>query len=386
MVGLNDIIGFGAKAADGLLTGGAIGRSQRRGKFADMVEAGDLQGAQQFATRYGRDDLAQNLQAQQASAAAAAKKEQDAEFQMIVNQASVLDSLVTDPIKQKTYLDTNIPHYLEQGLIGEEDVPLLYNNIGVEGGFTGLARALTDHNDQFDNRVNEINAGTSRMNALKPSGPAVVVNTGDPNAATAPPLRRPGNTAEPLGFDAIQEASGPLDTISRVARRIPLLAPIMGEAGSDERKARLVMENINNDLRKAFAVNGSRISNFDLQLAERMLPATLGVFTSEQASVSDLVELQGLIDQEINQQLEGSKTLELTKADRSDMQQGINSLASASDRIGAILTARQLSVTKINGTSVGDLDRQQLQALAANPEGLSDEQLQALAAAWELGE
>jgi len=383
MVGLSDLIGFAGNAADAVLTGGAVGRTRRRGQFNELMETGDLSGAQAFATKHGRDDIAANLHQRQTQATALQKQEQDAEFQFIVNQASVLDSLVTDPAQQKAYLDQNIPHYLSQGLIGDEDVPMLYENIGVEGGFTGIARSLTDHNDQFDNAVNAQNADTSRINALKAPAPLVTVNTGDPNNATAPPVRRPGNTARVPDFDPIEQATGPADTILRVAQRIPILAPLIGEAGSEQRQSRLIVENINNDLRRAFAVNGSRISNFDLGLAEKLLPASLGVFSSEQASVADLTQLKSLIDQDVDQQLEASRTQDLTKADRSDVQQGINHLSNASNKIGAILTARQLAVTKIDGRPVGEFSRQELEGLAANASGLDDAQLQALSAAWD---
>lgn len=208
----------------------------------------------------------------------------------------------------------------------------------------------------------------------------VTVNVGQDG--TTAPVRRPEPTVSTPEFDVIQKATGPVDTFLRVAQRLPLIAPVLGEAGTEQRQSRLIVESVNNDLRRAFAINSSRISNFDLNLAQKLLPASLGVFTSEQGAVSDLVQLQKLIDEDIAQNLEASRSQFLTDSDRSEAQQIVNALSSASDRIGGILTARQLAVTKIGGKPIGDLSPQELESL--DPANLTDEQLQAVVAARRL--
>lgn len=87
---------------------------------------------------------ARAAQEQQAEA-----QKQAAQFKFIQSSAAFLDTL--SPQQQKAYLDINGPLFVEQGIIGEEDVPLLFQNIGVPGGFTGLARSAIDPNQQQQN-------------------------------------------------------------------------------------------------------------------------------------------------------------------------------------------------------------------------------------------
>lgn len=105
--------------------------------------------------------LAERDQASQE--AAAEQKRQQAQFQYIQNSAAFLDSL--PPELQKGYLDLNGAALVEQGVLDEEDLPLLYQNVGVPGGFTGLARSAIDPNQQQQNAFEgQTIAETARSN------------------------------------------------------------------------------------------------------------------------------------------------------------------------------------------------------------------------------
>lgn len=87
---------------------------------------------------------ARAAQEQQAEA-----QKQAAQFKFIQSSAAFLDTL--SPQQQKAYLDINGPLFVEQGVLDEEDLPILYQNVGVPNGFTGLARSAIDPNQQQQN-------------------------------------------------------------------------------------------------------------------------------------------------------------------------------------------------------------------------------------------
>jgi len=209
----------------------------------------------------------------------------------------------------------------------------------------------------------------------------VTINTGD-RTTPFPPAVRPNRTAQPPSFDAIDRAAGPVDFLARVSQRNPILAPFMGETGTDQRKSRLIFKSIENDIRSSFVINPGRVSNFDLELAGKLLPASLGVFTSEQSSVADLTQLLTLLEADIAQNLEASKSPLLTLKARSDIQIVVNSLANASDKIDGLLTARMMAVTKIGGRAVANIPVEELENL--DPDQLDDDQLRAVVAARKL--
>lgn len=149
---LKDILGFVGGTADALLLGGTVGASRRRNQFADYLGAGQYDEAEQLALRNGEGAYAQVAQQRAASAsaqAAAEQKRQQEQFKYIQNSAAFLDSLTPD--LQKAYLDLNGPALVEQGVLDEEDLPILYQNVGVPAGFTGLARSAIDPNQQQQN-------------------------------------------------------------------------------------------------------------------------------------------------------------------------------------------------------------------------------------------
>jgi len=152
MNAFRDLVGGLGKAADVVLLGGAVGKSNRRNKFADLLESGDFTGAEELALRSnepGFAGLAQQRGAMSAAQAEAEAKKQQAQFQYIQNSAAFLDSL--SPQHQKAYLDLNGQALVEQGVLDEEDLPILYQNVGVPNGFTGLARSAIDPNQQQQN-------------------------------------------------------------------------------------------------------------------------------------------------------------------------------------------------------------------------------------------
>lgn len=152
MNAFRDLLGFTGKAADVVLLGGAVGKAKRRNKFGDLIDSGDFAGAEELALRSnepGFAQLAQQRSVISAKQAEAEQKRQQAQFQYIQNSAAFLDSL--SPQHQKAYLDLNGQALVEQGVLDEEDLPILYQNVGVPNGFTGLARSAIDPNQQQQN-------------------------------------------------------------------------------------------------------------------------------------------------------------------------------------------------------------------------------------------
>lgn len=199
---------------------------------------------------------------------------------------------------------------------------------------------------------------------------------GTGNAQGAPSIQ-PDTQQEPFDFDVIEKATGPTDAALRILERTPVFGPLLGELGgegqgTDQRRARLVMEDINNDVRRAFAINSSRISNFDLKLAEKLLPAASGVFTSEQGAVADMAQLKELIDQDITQNIAAIQTPFLRPQEQSEIQSLINSLSSASNKIGAVLDSRAIAL-EAKGRGQTNESESQTSDAGARPEGVAPE-------------
>ena len=96
MSALKDLLGFTGKAADVVLLGGAIGKANRRDKFADMLEQGQYDQAAQFAARQGEGAYAQLAQQRGLEAQKQAKAGQDEENQ-IFSGLSIALSEISDP-------------------------------------------------------------------------------------------------------------------------------------------------------------------------------------------------------------------------------------------------------------------------------------------------
>lgn len=166
MNALRDFAGILGGAADAVFLGGAVGKTNRRNAFADYIGKGDYAAAEQLALRNGEGGYAQLAQQKAAGATAAQEREaakQKEQFEFIQRSAAFLDTLT--PEQQKGYLDVNGRGLIAQGVLDEDDLPLLYQNIGVAGGFTGLAQTSLGVQAQFDNSLNTRKQGEVERSA-----------------------------------------------------------------------------------------------------------------------------------------------------------------------------------------------------------------------------
>ena len=179
-----------ARAADNVLLGGAVTKNQRRNAFANLTQAGDFQGAAEFATRHGRDDLAQlSLQRgqqqaqQQAAAQQAEQQKQAAQTQRLVDLAFALDQV---PAGQRSdVLQGLIPVFEDQGLFDPEDSANLLQAAQIEGGLSAFAQSSLGVQQQFDNRLDVRQQGETERTALAGEQNTAFANeTGRINAQT----------------------------------------------------------------------------------------------------------------------------------------------------------------------------------------------------------
>ncbi len=105
-------------------------------------------------------------------------------------------------------------------------------------------------------------------------------------------------------FDAVDKGTGVFDPALGAAERIPLIAALTGsKRGEEQRRARTIFNELENDVILAFDPKGEgRPSDFSLKLAKRIAPAR-GFFTSEQAAISDLVQMRDLARNNLQQVL-----------------------------------------------------------------------------------
>lgn len=171
MNAFNDILGHVGNAADALVLGGVVGKTRRRNAFADMIDQGDYQGAQDLALRSRAP-----VYAEYASGLAQSKQDQDKarseKFdQNLVNLAAHLDS-VQDPQMRMATIQTMMPFYVQQGMIDAGDVDFIMQAAQAPGGLSALVGLNTPAQDQFSNRMDMRKADqadysnqTGRMNA-----------------------------------------------------------------------------------------------------------------------------------------------------------------------------------------------------------------------------
>lgn len=153
MNAFNDILGFAGNAADAVLLGGAVGKTRRRNAFADMVEQGDLQGAQNFATRHGRDDLAARVGQQAQAQQQGAQQRQQDQAAVLGRIAQYGDSL--PPEARLGYAQSIAPILQSQFDLDDEDVQAIMQAAQVPQGFGALAAAFIDPNQQVQNRFED---------------------------------------------------------------------------------------------------------------------------------------------------------------------------------------------------------------------------------------
>lgn len=114
------------KAADAVLLGGAVGKTQRRNAFADMIQQGDYQSAADFATRHGRNDLAQ-MAAQRGQAQQASVQQKQDDENTIFSGLSIALSEISDPNARRMAFEAMKPGLSQRYGLDEQDfsqVPL----------------------------------------------------------------------------------------------------------------------------------------------------------------------------------------------------------------------------------------------------------------------
>lgn len=112
MNAFNDILGGVGKAADVVLLGGAIGKTKRRNKFADYLEAGQYDQAEQLAVRNGEGAYAQLAQKKKA-------EQIDSTSQFAVGALRALKS-EKDPQRRLDRFNTLVPIAQMMGIDPQE--------------------------------------------------------------------------------------------------------------------------------------------------------------------------------------------------------------------------------------------------------------------------
>lgn len=118
----NDILGFAGKAADTVLLGGAIGKTKRRNQFADFLEQGQFDQAQQLALRSNEPQFA--AYAQQLGAMGNGRQDQE---NQIFSGLSIALSEISDPQARMMAFEAMKPGLSQRFGLDEEDfaqVPL----------------------------------------------------------------------------------------------------------------------------------------------------------------------------------------------------------------------------------------------------------------------
>lgn len=178
-----------------------------------------------------------------------------------------------------------------------------------------------------------------------------------------------------LPLDVIEEAVGPLDRTVAVASRIPVLGQMMGDVGADERKAKIAWESLANHLRKTASVNDGRVSNFDLQLVERVLPAG-GAFSTESASVADLQALRQEFTRAASAAEEVVNDPNRYTSTKKEYDKALPELQRAVDVMDGMLQARQIATTEINGKPLTKYRLSDLEKIS--PDSVSPQQARAI--------
>lgn len=132
MNAFSDILGGVGRAADAVLLGGAVGKSNRRNKFADYLEGGQYDEAARFAARQGEGGYAQLAQQQ----GRLARQDEEEDLAQLGRIAGYGDS-ITDPEMRAQYAEDVI------SLFGydEEDANQIRLAAQQERGFGTLYQA-----------------------------------------------------------------------------------------------------------------------------------------------------------------------------------------------------------------------------------------------------
>ncbi len=192
MNAFKDVLNFGAKAADSVFLGGAVGKVKRRNSFADLIEQGDIQGASQFAIRNGRQDLGfalqQQAQQQTQQQAEQEKAAQDQENQFFSSLSIGLSQIEDSEVRALAFEGMK-PRLSEQFGFDEQDfgqVP-----IGDANALRLFGQQFITPQQQVGNQISQQNADSSLQNA----------QTGARNADTAEFRARNPNQTDEVQFD-----------------------------------------------------------------------------------------------------------------------------------------------------------------------------------------
>lgn len=180
MGALNDILGFAGKTADAVLLGGTVGKTKRRNAFADMLESGDYQGAEQLALRNGEGAYAQLAQQKGQAQTGAAQKRQQDQAAILGRIAQYGDSLPAEA--RLGYAQSIAPILQSQFDLDEEDVQAIMQAAQVPQGFGALAAAFIDPNQQIQNSFEDrkiTETGRSNMAGERLRGGELAVSQGN---------------------------------------------------------------------------------------------------------------------------------------------------------------------------------------------------------------
>ena len=171
MNAFKDFAGHVGNAADALFLGGAARTTRHRNAFADMINQGDFQGAQEFAASKGANNaLGQatflRQQAEQEQQALAAQ-EAEAEARQMRFGTAALDALMSAQGEGRAELyQALMPRAVEMGF-DEAELAEIGQNLSndlylrtMRNDFGGLTL-----DEAIDNRVNQQNADTNRFKA-----------------------------------------------------------------------------------------------------------------------------------------------------------------------------------------------------------------------------
>lgn len=183
------------------------------------------------------------------------------------------------------------------------------------------------------------NTGTDRLafdkslhNALFGPAPTDSPSEGNP---VVPPM------------DVIDGATGPIDGAKAILHSIPAFAGLFPGVGADQAAAQKALEGLKNDLRSAFAVNTGRLSNYQLQLTDKLVPKG-GFFKSEESLVTTLGEVRRQLDHDMEVAFENTRNPGLSKSDRSKAHIALSRMQSVAERIDGIHAAHN-EATRLKG-------------------------------------
>ena len=361
---LDALAGFGetvGRTADNVVFGGigqATARSIRdrnaRDRASDLIEAGDLSGAQavidqRVAQRNPQAFLAAQRDVEM-QREAEEQQRQAAQFQVIRNIAFRGDQ-IADPRERMQYAQDMGSLLVAAGEIGEEDLPLLAQAAQTTGGFGALVNSAITPQQQITNqqaqaRIDETGRSNRASEGLRGREAQLAQDRFSLEQQQArPPQGAPAAgeaaaaAAPTYDFDVINYATGFFDQLAGGARRLAVVDALAPEVGEKAQRANQIMNDLVNDLRVAQRINSGRASNYELALQKGILPR-FGFGSGEDQLATSLATTRDQLQGDIADNEALLSNPGLTSGDRSELIQKIKIQRSAVQRIGAILQSR----------------------------------------------